>query len=123
MLLNVVDGDLNNLISYWKEQKEMVPENVVLFFFEQILRGLDFAHSKDVLHQDLKPDNVFVADKRTQVVKLGDFGIAKVLVSHAGVDQECDAGTLYFMPPEAFASSKRPSPLIGRRTPLLLSFC
>jgi len=60
-LLYVVDGDLTNLISEWKKRGELVPENCVLFFFEQILRGLNFAHSKKVMHQDLKPANVLVA--------------------------------------------------------------
>jgi len=41
-----------------------------------ILRGLDFAHGKGVVHRDVKPQNVFV--EKSGVPKVGDFGIARI---------------------------------------------
>lgn len=52
----------------------------VLVLAEQILDGLEAAHSIDVIHRDLKPSNVFLAriSGGAQVVKLLDFGLAKL---------------------------------------------
>ena len=45
--------------------------------FIQIAMGLDYIHSKKVLHRDLKTQNIFLA--RGGVIKLGHFGISKVM--------------------------------------------
>ena len=47
----------------------------------QILRGLEHAHGKGVIHRDLKPENVFVTEDHEgkEVLKLVDFGIAKIV--------------------------------------------
>jgi len=47
----------------------------------QILRGLEHAHGKGVVHRDLKPENVFVTQDHEgkEVLKLVDFGIAKIV--------------------------------------------
>ncbi|MFO7562949.1 MAG: serine/threonine-protein kinase [Enhygromyxa sp.] len=47
----------------------------------QILRGLEHAHDKGVVHRDLKPENVFVTEDHEgkEVLKLVDFGIAKIV--------------------------------------------
>ncbi len=52
----------------------------VLALADQILDGLEAAHSIDVIHRDLKPSNVFLArvSGGGQVVKLLDFGLAKL---------------------------------------------
>jgi serine/threonine protein kinase/osmotically-inducible protein OsmY len=46
-------------------------------WMQQIAEGLAYAHEQGVLHRDLKPRNVFVTPHRA--VKIGDFGLAKVL--------------------------------------------
>ena len=44
----------------------------------QVCEALDYAHQEQVIHRDIKPSNIFLmADGRT--VKVGDFGISKVL--------------------------------------------
>ena len=50
--------------------------------FVQICAALLHIHSRRILHRDLKPANVFIVGKgdlSTCTVKLGDFGIAKML--------------------------------------------
>ena len=63
----------------------------------QTLRGLDFAHSHQIVHRDIKPSNIRVLDDGG--VKILDFGIAKVestSVTRAGMM----VGTPYYMSPE-----------------------
>jgi serine/threonine protein kinase len=72
----------------------------------QVGQALEYAHSRGVIHRDVKPDNVLVLpDGR---VKLTDFGLAKT------IDADDDnltrpasgLGTPQFMAPEQFASAK-----------------
>ncbi|MET0340624.1 MAG: serine/threonine-protein kinase [Polyangiales bacterium] len=71
-------------------------------FTQQILRSLAEAHSHAIVHRDLKPDNVFVARLEGHdepVVKVLDFGIAKVVAPDRRVDQfETQAGTVFGTP-------------------------
>jgi serine/threonine-protein kinase len=73
-----------------------------LRFTQQILRSLSEAHKKSLVHRDLKPDNIFVADVEGHaepVIKVLDFGIAKVVAPDKAVDQfETQAGTLFGTP-------------------------
>jgi serine/threonine-protein kinase len=69
---------------------------------QQILRSLNEAHTKGIVHRDLKPDNIFVAraeGHHTEMVKVLDFGIAKVVAPDRRVDQfETQAGTVFGTP-------------------------
>ena len=67
---------------------------------DQLLDGVGYAHSKGVVHRDIKPDNVFVSSEG--VVKLADFGIARVddaSATHATVAGAV-LGTPGYMSPE-----------------------
>lgn len=55
-----------------------------------------------VLHRDVKPGNVFLTEKTHCVVKLGDFGLAKVVAGEAAFTQTV-LGTPYYMAPEQVA--------------------
>ncbi len=63
----------------------------------QICAGLDYAHSKGVIHRDIKPANVMVS--RERVVKIMDFGLAKLVTAarHEGTGIK---GTPLYMSPE-----------------------
>ncbi len=81
---------------------------------QQILRSLSEAHSKGIIHRDLKPDNIFLANvegSETFVVKVLDFGIAKVVERERQIDQlETQAGTVFgtprYMSPEQAQGKK-----------------
>ena len=51
-----------------------------MHLFIQILLSLQHVHSKQILHRDLKTQNILL-NKDRDVVKIGDFGISKVLSS------------------------------------------
>lgn len=51
---------------------------LVLQFFAQLLVAIDHVHSLNILHRDLKTQNVMMNRTRS-VLKIGDFGISKVL--------------------------------------------
>jgi serine/threonine-protein kinase len=77
-----------------------------------ILTGLEAAHAEGVVHRDLKPGNVFLArdPEGRFVVKLLDFGIAKVMDVAGGMGNKTKTGMLLgtpaYMSPEQIRSAK-----------------
>jgi NIMA (never in mitosis gene a)-related kinase len=57
----------------------MFSEDQVMNWFTQICLAIKHVHDRKILHRDLKSQNVFLT--KLGIVKLGDFGIAKVLSS------------------------------------------
>ena len=62
----------------------------------QILKGVEEIHENDVLHRDIKPQNILIKDFR--VVKLADFGLAR----EEGVPSNytTEVATLWYRPPD-----------------------
>ncbi|HEY0100760.1 MAG TPA: protein kinase [Pyrinomonadaceae bacterium] len=61
-----------------------------LYYLDQICDGLAHAHEHDVIHRDIKPQNLLLTADR-QVVKIADFGVAKIeategLITRVGTD-------------------------------------
>ena len=80
-----------------KKKKESFTETEIMNWFVQMCLSLDHIHKKKILHRDLKAQNIFLT--KDNIIKLGDFGISKVLEStnaHAMTVQ----GTPYYMSPE-----------------------
>jgi len=81
----------------------------VVFYMRQAARALDKAHALGVVHRDLKPENLFLTEREDGVplIKLVDFGIAKVTGDAAAIAQIASKtqtgrifGTPLFMSPE-----------------------
>ncbi|KAF5836889.1 kinase-like domain-containing protein [Dunaliella salina] len=66
------EGDLADLIAKRAEEKKGFTEDEIMFWFVQIVLALYHVHSKNILHRDLKSQNVFISEGN--IVKLGDFG-------------------------------------------------
>ncbi len=92
------------------EQDGAVSEARAAFIAYQVLDGLEAAHGAGILHRDLKPDNIFLISVAgiPDIVKILDFGIAKLLHASGQQDkitQTGDApGTPAFMSPEQLYS-------------------
>lgn len=69
----------------------------VLPWLRDLASGLDYAHSKGVLHRDVKPANALLGNDGR--VYLADFGIARLAQDVRAVEQPA-SGTIYFMSPE-----------------------
>ncbi|XP_042717670.1 serine/threonine-protein kinase Nek4 isoform X3 [Chrysemys picta bellii] len=92
-------GDLYHKL---KEQKgKPLPENQVVEWFVQIAMALQYLHEKHILHRDLKTQNVFLT--RTNIIKVGDLGIARVLENQYDMASTL-IGTPYYMSPELFSN-------------------
>ena len=73
-----------------------LPAVRALEMLAQILSGLAAAHRAGILHRDLKPDNVLLADDGR--VKLGDFGLARAITEHTNSGDL--VGTIAYLSPE-----------------------
>jgi NIMA (never in mitosis gene a)-related kinase 1/4/5 len=69
----------------------------ILQFIVQITLGVMAMHSKNILHRDIKTQNIFIA--KNNILKIGDFGISKELETMTPMAMT-SCGTPYFMPPE-----------------------
>eukprot|EP00940_MAST-03C_sp_MAST-3C-sp2_P000787 g787.t1 len=92
-------GDLAQLIKSRKDKP--FSECQILDWFVQLCMAVDYIHSRHILHRDLKSNNIFLTENN--IVKLGDFGIARVLDKTLEQAKTC-IGTPYYMSPEVCES-------------------
>ena len=90
-------GDLASQIK--AARRKLFSEDKILHWFVQIALGVHYMHTKNVLHRDLKTQNIFLLGNGRLV--LGDLGISKVLEGTMDFAQTC-IGTPYYMSPEIF---------------------
>jgi serine/threonine protein kinase len=85
-----------NLDDLALEQQMALPKVLDIIF--QTLNGLQHAHEQGVIHRDVKPTNIFITD--SGVVKIMDFGVARLAASSSTATQGFVLGTPEFMSPE-----------------------
>lgn len=77
------------------------PLAIVLAIFQQAAAGLGYAHSKGMIHRDVKPGNIVLLNRPDAVgatVKIVDFGIAKLTDSQYGAQKLTTAGEVFGSP-------------------------
>ncbi|KAL4015055.1 mitogen-activated protein kinase-like protein MMK2 [Cucumis melo var. makuwa] len=71
LVYELMDTDLNQII----RSNQSLTDDHCRYFLYQLLRGLKYVHSANVLHRDLKPSNLFL--NANCDLKIGDFGLAR----------------------------------------------
>jgi len=94
-------GDLDSHIK--KRRGKLLSEEEVLHMFVQIALALKHIHDRKILHRDLKSQNIFLTLQG--YVKLGDFGVSRVLERTVDL-AATQVGTPYYMPPEICNGTK-----------------
>ena len=67
------------------------------FFLREVAKGLSHLHGYGVVHRDLKPANIFYEDG---YVKIGDYGLSKLMSADPVASQTITVGTVHYMAPE-----------------------
>ncbi|CAE7248815.1 NEK1 [Symbiodinium sp. CCMP2456] len=95
-------GDVRKAIKDKAKEGGHFTEEQIMTWFVQLCLALQYIHSEKVLHRDLKTSNIFLTEDGS-AIKLGDFGISRVLegTTEAAVTI---VGTPYYMSPEVCRS-------------------
>ena len=91
------DGDLESKINKNEKSKVTFSEDEIWRIFIGLALGLKSLHDKNIMHRDLKTQNLFLNKKN--MVKLGDFGTARVLSNEESFAMSV-VGTPYYISPE-----------------------
>jgi serine/threonine-protein kinase len=95
MVMEFVNGET---FAQMVRREGPIPQERAIPLFIQALAGLSHAHHAGIIHRDIKPSNMMV--NKDQIVKVMDFGIAKILGGRGLTATGVRLGTLYYMSPE-----------------------
>lgn len=93
----VSGGDLNGYL----QSHAKLAEDLALCMSKQMLSALEYLHSQNITHRDIKPDNILIASEDPFVCKLGDFGLSK-MVHNNETFMKTFCGTILYCAPEVY---------------------
>jgi serine/threonine protein kinase len=95
MVMEYIEGEtFENMV----QRRGPIPALEAIPLFRQALLGMGYAHRMGIVHRDIKPSNMMV--NRQGIVKVMDFGIAKVLGARGMTKTGTQMGTAFYMSPE-----------------------
>lgn len=95
IVMEFVDGiTLKNYMRH----REVLNLREIVSYTTQILRALDHAHKKGIIHRDIKPQNIMLL--KNGIIKVMDFGIAKLPNAETVTLTDKAIGTVYYISPE-----------------------
>merc|ERR1719420_487827 len=90
-------GDLHQRVTRTRKSMKVFSEDKIIRWFTEATLALKYMHDKHVLHRDLKSQNLFLTSQDR--LRIGDFGISKVLENTAAFARTT-IGTPYYLSPE-----------------------
>ena len=100
MIQELMEGEsLFDRVLHEKHLNELESKIII----RQILMALFYLHSNNIIHRDIKMENLVFKEKKSNSVKLIDFGSAKQVNYYRQLNSEM-IGTVLYMPPEVLAS-------------------
>lgn len=101
VLSELMQSDLHKIIV---SPQPLTSDHVKVFVY-QILRGLKYLHSANILHRDIKPGNLLV--NSNCILKICDFGLARVWQPQEAQCMTHEVVTQYYRPPELLMGARR----------------
>ena len=86
-----------SLANVLRENPKGLPLPEVRHWMKGLVEGVAYLHDHGVVHRDLKPANLFMEEG---VVKIGDYGLAKLITASHGSEHSESIGTCHYMAPE-----------------------
>src|SRR5437588_798844 len=113
IVMEYVSGQALSTMMWQGSKKRSLPMS--LRIIQQTAEALDYAHSRGVVHRDIKPQNILISEEGNP--KITDFGIAKFTRAHLTVPGQVLGSPAYIAPEQLLANSKtaddRPAVLRG----------
>jgi serine/threonine-protein kinase len=90
-------------LKQWSRKPNLLPLEKVISILATVAEAMDYAHQQGIVHRDIKPANIMLTTE--EVVKVMDFGIAKMATS-SKTQTNIVLGTPTYMSPEQIAGKK-----------------
>ena len=86
-----------SLASVLRQYPAGLPPAEVRHWLKGLVEGVAYLHDHGIVHRDLKPANLFMEEG---IVKIGDYGLAKLITPSQGTEHSESIGTCHYMAPE-----------------------